>query len=112
MPRIRVAMCYVTCGSRAQARRLAAALLAERLVACVNLISGMESLYWWRGKVCAAREVVLIAKTRRSLVAALTRRLVALHSYEVPCVVALDVHGGNPRYLSWVADETRPRRPG
>ena len=103
-------MCYVTCVSRAQARRLAAALLAERLVACVNLFSGVESHYWWQGTLCEAREVVLIAKTRRSLVAALTRRVAALHSYEVPCVVSLDVHGGNSRYLAWVADETRPRR--
>ena len=104
-----VAMCYVTCRDRAQARLLARTLLAERLVACVNLIAGMESLYWWQGRRCEAREVVLIAKTRRSLVVALTRRVVALHSYEVPCVMALDIQGGNPAYLAWVADETRPR---
>jgi len=105
-----LAVCYVTCRDRAQARLLARTLLAERLVACVNLVTGMESLYWWQGAVCEAREVVLIAKTRRSLVVALTRRVLALHSYEVPCVVALDVLGGNPRYLAWVAEETR-RRP-
>lgn len=97
---------YITTGSAEEARRIARALVEERLIACANVIDGMNSFYWWEGKVEDDREAVLIVKTRESLVAGLIERVKALHSYTCPCVVALPIAQGNPEYLDWVALET------
>jgi periplasmic divalent cation tolerance protein len=98
---------YITIGNREEARAIAAALLQERLVACTNMIDGVESQYWWEGKIAADREVLLIAKTRADLVDAAIARVKALHSYKVPCIVALPILAGNPAYLDWITTETR-----
>jgi periplasmic divalent cation tolerance protein len=97
---------YMTAGSRDEAKAIGRALVEERLAACANVIDGMESIYWWQGKLTEEREAVLIAKTRADLVPALTGRVRALHSYTVPCVVALPLVDGNPAYLAWLETET------
>src|SRR5512135_188263 len=97
---------YMTAGSAEEARAIGRALVEERLAACVNLIDGMTSLYWWDGAVQQGSETVLIAKTRTDLLDRLTARVRALHSYTCPCVVALPILGGNPAYLDWIAGET------
>lgn len=97
---------YITCASSDEARRIGHALVEARLAACVNLIPGMSSIYWWQGKMEEGRETVLIAKTRQSLLDALTQRVKALHSYACPCVVAFPVHGGNADYIAWIGAET------
>lgn len=104
---------YMTAASRDEAKKIGRALVEERLAACANVIDGMESVYWWQGRLTEDRETVLIAKTRAELLPALTERVRALHSYSVPCVVALPVLGGNPAYLGWLEAETRaPAGPG
>lgn len=97
---------YMTASSREEARKIGRALVEERLAACANVIDGMESTYWWQGKLTEDREAVLIVKTRADLLPALTERVKALHSYSVPCVVALPILAGNPAYLDWLAAET------
>lgn len=97
---------YVTAADREAALALGRALVEERLAACANVIDGMESIYWWQGKLEQSGEAVVILKTRAGLVAALTERVRALHDYDCPCVVALPIVGGNPDYLSWIAAET------
>lgn len=97
---------YMTAGSLEAAQALGRALVEARLAACVNIIDGMRSLYWWQGAAEEASEVVLIAKTRSALVPALTERVKALHDYDCPCVVALPVTGGNPEFLAWIDAET------
>ncbi len=97
---------YITIASRKEADRIARTLVEERLAACANLFDGMRSVYRWQGKVEQAEEIVLVAKTRQDLIRSLTERVLALHSYECPCVVALPVLGGNPDYLEWIASET------
>lgn len=97
---------YMTCETVDEGERIGSALVAERLVACVNMLPGMRSMYWWQGKVEHAQEVVLIAKTRSYLVEKVTDRVKALHSYDVPCVVAISASGGNPEFLRWIAEET------
>jgi periplasmic divalent cation tolerance protein len=97
---------YITCASDAQAETIGRALVAERLAACVNIVPGMRSIYRWQGAIEEARETVLIAKTRAGLVAQLGERVRQLHSYAVPCVVALAVTEGNAEYLAWLAAET------
>lgn len=99
-------MLYITAGSRDEAKKIGRALVEARLAACANVIDGMESVYWWQGKLTEDREAVLIVKTRADLVAAVTDRVKALHSYTVPCVVALPILDGNPDYLDWIGQET------
>jgi len=100
---------YMTASSDEEALRIGRALVAERLAACANVIPGMRSVYWWEGRVQDGNETVLIAKTRADLVAALTDRVKALHSYSVPCVVALPITAGNQDYLDWLTGETAKR---
>lgn len=98
---------YITAGSAQEAERIGRALVDEGLAACVNVLGGMRSIYRWKGGVETADEVAFLAKTRRDLVAALTDRVAALHSYEVPCVVVLPVVGGHGAYLDWLRDAVR-----
>jgi periplasmic divalent cation tolerance protein len=97
---------YVTCPGQPGALRLGRALVEERLAACANAIPGMRSLYWWQGRVDEARESVLVLKTRGPLLPRLCRRVRQLHPYELPCIIALPLVGGDPDYLAWLADET------
>jgi periplasmic divalent cation tolerance protein len=97
---------YITCQDRDEATRIARALVEERLAACANVHGAIDSFYWWEGKVQSGAEVALIAKTRAELTDALTARVKKLHSYSVPCVVALDIEGGNRDFLDWIERET------
>jgi periplasmic divalent cation tolerance protein len=99
---------YMTAGSLDEARDIGRTLVEERLAACVNILEGMRSLYRWEGGVEEDEEVVLIAKTRATLVDALTDRVKTVHSYDCPCVVALPITGGNPAFLDWIGLETAP----
>lgn len=97
---------YVTFPHREEAEQLAGRLLDERLVACANLVDGITSIYRWQGKVHHDRECVLLLKTRKSLIEAVTDRVQELHSYDCPAVVAWEMVGGSAAYARWVADET------
>ncbi len=99
---------YITAANEAEAERIAEALVGEQLAACANILPHVASIYRWRGRIERAREVVMIAKTRGDLAEAAIARVIALHSYEVPGVVVMPIEAGNPDYLRWLADETRP----
>ena len=99
---------YITTDSSDEAIGIGEALVADRLIACANIIPGMFSVYQWQGEVCHGEETVLIVKTRRSLVGEVTRRIQGLHGYDCPCVVALPIEGGNPEFLSWIVEQTEP----
>jgi periplasmic divalent cation tolerance protein len=99
-------MLYVTCGSHDEALKIGRALVDERLCACANVLSPHTAVYRWEGKVQEDIETGLLLKTRRELIDRATARIKALHSYTVPCVVALPVVGGNPDFLAWIAAET------
>ncbi|CAG9460880.1 unnamed protein product [Pedinophyceae sp. YPF-701] len=98
--------CYVTVPSQDVAEKIAGPLLEQRLAACVNIIPGVQSMYWWQGKVEKDAELLLMIKTRASLVDKLTEAVVALHPYDVCEVISVPITGGNPPYLTWVADST------
>ncbi len=98
---------YITCETKEEAENIGAIIVERRLAACVNILSGMQSMYWWEGKVEKSDEIVLIAKTRTTLVDELTEAVTAMHSYDVPCVVAMPIIGGNPQFLSWIREETK-----
>jgi periplasmic divalent cation tolerance protein len=97
---------YVTCTDPAQAERIGRGLLEARLAACVNLIPGMRSLYWWEGRIDESHETVLIVKTTRAQQEAVIRSVAAAHSYQVPCVVFLPIEHGHAPYLDWLRRET------
>ena len=100
---------YVTASTAREAERIGLTVVNEGLAACANVLGPIRSVFRWQGKVERAREVALMLKTRRTRLAALTRRIKALHSYSVPCVVALPILGGNPDFLSWIGAECAPR---
>ncbi len=97
----------VTCPSARVARRIARALVEERLAACVTVVGGAVSIYRWKGKRCEDRETLLVIKSTKLRGAALARRVKELHPYEVPEVLALPVAGGDARYLGWIDEGTR-----
>lgn len=96
----------VTAGSAAEAERIGRALVEERLVACANLAPAVRSIYRWEGKIADEAEVLLILKTRSERFAEVEARVRALHSYQVPEVVALEVTRASAPYLDWLLRET------
>jgi periplasmic divalent cation tolerance protein len=101
-----ILMVLVTAPSAEAAAGLARALVEERLAACGNVVPGLRSIYRWDGKLQDEAEALLVLKTTRARFGELRDRVLALHPYEVPEVVALPVEAGSERYLAWVAAET------
>lgn len=97
---------YVTCKDRAEALNVGRAAVEARLAACANVVDGMASIYWWEGKLETSTEAILIMKSRSAHLEDLTALVKAVHSYSVPCVVAMPIVGGNPDYLDWLLRET------
>jgi len=98
---------YMTASSAEEARRIGRALVEARLAACANVIDHMTSFYWWQGRIEEGSEAVLIAKSTSGQLEALTAKVKSLHSYTVPCIVALGIEGGNKEFLDWIGAETR-----
>ncbi|MBI2358268.1 MAG: divalent-cation tolerance protein CutA [Deltaproteobacteria bacterium] len=96
---------YVTVGSAEEGERISRALVEERLAACVNRVRGIRSVYRWQGKVEENEEELLIIKTTKGLFDRLKQRVQALHSYEVPEIIAVPVVMGNESYLKWLAEQ-------
>lgn len=96
-------MVLVTAPEIKTARRLARRALEAKLAACVNLVPGVESHYWWEGKIDAGREILMVLKTSVRNVKGLEKLILAEHPYETPEFVVLDIAGGSRRYLDWVA---------
>ena len=102
-----VLVCFCTCPDPDSARRIADALVAERLAACVNLVPGLRSVYRWQQGIECSDEVLLLIKTVAARRDALCARIVALHPYELPEVLAVEASGGLTAYLDWVSEQTR-----
>jgi periplasmic divalent cation tolerance protein len=98
---------YATTGDAAEAKRIARAVVEERLAACANIQEHVSSVYWWEGRVQEAGEAALILKTTAERVETLIARIKALHSYDCPAVVALPVATGFPGFLDWVGKEAK-----
>ena len=97
---------YVTCRNMQEAERIGESLIQSRLAACVNIIDGMRSMFWWDGQVEKDQETVLLAKTQVGLVTRLTDKVKSVHSDDCPCVVAVPIIDGNPDFLHWIQEET------
>jgi periplasmic divalent cation tolerance protein len=98
-----------TCESEYEAKRLAHHLVEKQLAACVNIIPGARSVFRWKDKTEEVEEHVLLIKSSRTLLAALSMELQQMHSYETPEVIVLPIVGGSERYLAWLDSELQPR---
>ena len=97
----------VTTPTPERAAEIARAVVEERLAACGNVVPGLRSIYRWEGKLQDEGEALLVLKTTRARFEALKERVLALHPYQVPEVIALPVEAGSAPYLAWIAGETR-----
>ena len=97
------AVVLVTAPDLKTARQLAKAGLKARLIACANLVPGIESHYWWQGKVEQSGEVLLILKTTSRCLERLEKFILTEHPYDTPEFLVLPLSGGNQRYLDWLS---------
>jgi periplasmic divalent cation tolerance protein len=96
----------ITASSEKEGETIAHTLVKEKLAACVNMVSGMQSIFRWKGEISSEREVLLLVKTKDRLFEKLKKRVQELHSYEVPEIIALPILAGFEEYLGWVGKET------
>ena len=108
MPDSAILLCLCTCPDAASAQRLAETLVGERLAACVNRVAGVLSTYRWQGEVSTDSEELLLIKTTAGRLDALKARLLELHPYELPELIALPVERGHAAYLAWVRANVAP----
>lgn len=95
---------FVTAPNKDEAARIAESLVSERMAACVNIVGGIESVYRWEGEVTRDQEVLLIIKTTDERYEELERRVIELHSYSTPEVIAYRIERGSEAYLKWLRD--------
>ncbi|WP_038057437.1 divalent-cation tolerance protein CutA [Thermodesulfobacterium hydrogeniphilum] len=98
---------YVTCSSEEEAKKIAKALLENKLSACVNIYTNVISMYWWEGKIEESKESILFIKTRSSLYEKVKQKILELHSYTCPCIVQLsEIKEGIECFINWLFKET------
>ena len=98
---------FITAGTDEEAQEIAKALLKNRDAACVNIVHGISSLFWWNDKLDSAQESLLIVKSKTSLLRKIVTLVKEVHSYENPEIIALPIIGGNPDYLDWIGKEVK-----
>jgi len=96
----------VTAKDVEEGRKIMRALLEKKLIACANMTQGVESMFWWEGKLDSASEVLLVMKSRKVLFNQIIKAIKAVHSYSVPEILALPILFGEKNYLNWLKLET------
>ncbi len=97
----------ITTPSREEAEKIGDYLVTARLAACVNIVSGVHSIFFWEGKCCNESEALMIVKTKRSLFMPLCAMVKPKHPYSVPEIIALPIVEGSAEYLQWIEENTR-----
>jgi len=111
MPERQYRVVLITCGTLAEARRIARAAVDAKLAACVNVMpNAVDSIYRWKGKVEVAREYLLVVKSIARRLPELERMVRSMHSYDVPEFLVLPVVSGSREYLGWLFDSVKPSR--
>ena len=100
-------MVLITSPSLKDALKIKDLLLKSRLVACANIIEGVNSFFWWKGKVDSASEVMLSAKTTRAKFKKIIACVIKTHPYDVPEIIAIPIIDGNKPYLDWIDDSLK-----
>lgn len=98
---------YTTFGNLNEAKKIGRLLVERELVACVNLIPNVISIYRWEGKVEEATEIILWCKTQDFLIDKIQKMIQELHSYDLPAFVVYPIHSGSEEYLNWLSEETQ-----
>jgi len=98
---------FITVSGEEEARKIAGLLVEARKAACVNIVSGVDSVFWWKGELDSERESLLIVKTKATLFPEVVELVKGAHSYEVPEIIALPIVAGNEDYLDWLDQECR-----
>lgn len=101
-----VLVILVTVVNQKEAVRISEGVVKAKLAACANIIPGIQSIYSWKGKVVKSQEVLLILKSTKPRYSSLEKAIKAMHTYETPEIIALQVKEGLNRYLGWVRNET------
>jgi periplasmic divalent cation tolerance protein len=104
----RAVFVYTTYPSLVEAERAGRALVEQRLCACVNILPGMISHYWWQGVLERGEEVVMIIKTRSSLASRVSTAVKEMHSYATPAILVIPIESVDRGYLDWIMAETAP----
>jgi periplasmic divalent cation tolerance protein len=107
----RAVFVYTTYPSVVEAERAGRELLKRRLCACVNILPGMISHYWWQGAIERGEEVVMIIKTRASLTERVSAAVKEMHSYSTPAILVLPLESVDKAYLDWILAETQAAVP-
>ena len=102
----RAVFVYTTYPSVVEAERAGRTLVERRLCACVNILPGMVSLYWWQGAIERGEEVVMIIKTRAALADAVRAAVKEMHPYTTPAILVLPIETVDPDYHAWIVAET------
>jgi periplasmic divalent cation tolerance protein len=100
----------VTAKDKKEAGKIARGLLEAKLIACANIVEGVQSLFWWQGKIDSSKEVLLILKTKKILFKKVLSQVKSLHSYQTPEIIALPIIAGSKDYLQWLDSSTLNRR--
>ncbi len=108
MPADAPLLVLTTVGAPEDASRIARLLVEERLAACVNVIPGVQSVYWWEGRVNVDGELLLLIKTTATMVEALQVRFADIHPYDLPEFVVVEPERLSPRYREWIVESLRP----
>jgi len=95
---------FITAKNFSEAQKISEGLLKKKLIACANIIRGVESFFWWQGKIDKAKEALLIVKTQRRLFSKIVKTVKSLHSYDCPEIIALPILKGSKDYLKWIDD--------
>lgn len=99
----------ITAKDKKEATKIAQGLLGAKLIACANIIDGVQSLFWWQGKIDSSTEVMLVLKTKNDLFKEVSAKVKSLHSYQTPEIIALPIISGNENYLSWIDSSVSER---
>ncbi len=94
----------IACSSKREAERIGKRLLEKRKVACINIIPGINSFFWWKGKIDSCHEVLLLAKTKKKEFAGIVTLVNKIHKYEIPEIIALPIINGDKVYLKWMEE--------
>jgi periplasmic divalent cation tolerance protein len=97
----------ITAKDKSEAGKIAKALIKNKLVACVNIVGGLNSIFLWKGKVSQAKETLLIAKSKKEKFNKIVKLVKSVHSYEVPEIIAIPIISGFKPYLRWIDESLR-----
>ncbi|MBU0600644.1 divalent-cation tolerance protein CutA [bacterium] len=106
MEKLSYLVIFITTPTYEEAKDIAHRLLNEKKVACVNIVSGVFSLFWWQGKIDSSKEALLVIKTQEKFLEEIIKLVKGIHSYKVPEIIALPIIGGNQEYLKWISEST------